>query len=349
MSIDLGDIDSFDDDSSCLDWAFKTGIWNGRVVSRLEAPEFENTSHSAYKYLVAQLAWAGSGTDRLLLAKDIQALDLSKISKDLQPLAVTKKSWIYHFLETIGRGMIDPDLLNPETDISLTPKEQSSRFTTSGIQEPHLRIGGINGMNTSFDGALSHANYMARFASHRSIDWVYNCSHGLIVDLAEIFALNFLGSSPNTRQLLQENWASFHEQNANKPHAKYLQFCHSQGAIHVRNALAHTPKEIRDRVIVVAIAPGAIVPDELCYQSFNYASKKDILPHGELAFAGAFDTNEYGTSKVLEAAIQNHEQLIMLEPHPDAVGFDHDYQSPTFRAKIIEHLTTYLNNNGEYE
>ena len=126
--------------------------------------------------------------------------------------------------------------------------------------------------------------------------------------------------------LLLENWTEFHKQNVDRPHAKYLQFCHSQGAIQMKNALMHAPKEIRDRVIVVAIAPAAVVSKELCYQSYNYASKKDIVPFGELAFAGALSTNEYSTSPVLEMAMEHHEELIILEPHPDATEMDHNFQ-----------------------
>jgi hypothetical protein len=196
--------------------------------------------------------------------------------------------------------------------------------------------------------ACDHAEYIAKLAKGQSIDWVYNRTHGAALDLAEIFSMNYLGISPKTSDLLLENWEAFHEANGTRPDAKYLQFCHSQGAIHVRNALAKASDEIQDRVIVVAIAPGAIVPDELCCKSYNYASKKDIVHYGEMLSAGALDPNETGTSERMKKVMAAREELIILEPHPDATEIDHDFQSPTFITKMSDHLKEYIRNNGEY-
>ena len=229
-----------------------------------------------------------------------------------------------------------------------SPPKTSSHFATSGIKRPDCQIMGINGMNTSFSQAMDHAEYLKSFTPEQSISWVYNHSNSPAVDLAEVFTLNYLGCSPNTEKLLLEQWTAFHNDKRSNENVKVLQFCHSQGAIHVRNTLATAPKEVRNRVIVVAIAPAAVVTDDLCHQSFNYASKKDIVPFGELVFASSLDSNEYGTSKIVEQALDNREQLILLEPHSDAVGIDHDFQSPTFREVIKKHVDKHLNCKGEY-
>jgi hypothetical protein len=269
-------------------------------------------------------------------------------SQRFPPLRGTEqsKSWIANAFETIGRGMIDLELMNPEIP-PLPEREVSFRFSTLGNREPHLQIAGINGINTNQDQARSHANYISSLVPKRCVDWVYNRGRGPVIDLAEVFTLNYAGFSPNTGQLLQENWLAFHEKNADRPNAKYLQFCHSQGAIHVRNALANLPKEIRDRITVVAIAPAAVVPRELCHESFNYASKKDVVHLGELIYRSALDSNECGISKLLEMTLDHYEQLILLDPHPDAEGIDHDFQSPTFENVIRFALKNYLNNNGQ--
>ena len=263
------------------------------------------------------------------------------------PNPCSDRSLLYDFFETIGRGILGPELLDP--NFLQFQIETSRHLTTPGTPKKHLCIAGINGMNTSVQQATNHANYLNRFTPDQSISWVYNNSHGAVADLAEIFTLNYLGISPNTGQLLQENWTAFHEENKDNPHAKFLQFCHSQGAIHVRNALAGLPEEIRNRVIVVAIAPGAVVPKSLCYESFNYASKYDIVPHGELAFTSAFDSSETGISKRTEMVLELQNQLILLDPHPDAKGLDHDFQSPTFTDIIEKHIKNYIMNNGEYK
>jgi isopentenyl phosphate kinase len=79
-----------------------------------------------------------------------------------------------------------------------------------------------------------------------------------------------------TSDLLIQKWSEFHHRNADQPSAKILHFCHSQGTLHTKNALLRLPKEIRDRVIVVAIAPAAVVPKKLCHESFNFDYYKEI-------------------------------------------------------------------------
>jgi hypothetical protein len=101
--------------------------------------------------------------------------------------------------------------------------------------------------------AVASAEHLTRLVGGLNVEATYNSSHGAGGDLAEIFACNYWGYSPNTSKLLLETWTDFHTQNVEKPNQKYLQFCHSQGAIHVKNALLRAPQEIRNRIIVVAI------------------------------------------------------------------------------------------------
>jgi hypothetical protein len=91
------------------------------------------------------------------------------------------------------------------------------------------------------------------------------------------------------------------------------------------------------------------VPKEICFQSYNYASKKDIVPLGELFFAGAFDTKEVGSSNRVDMVMELRKQLIILDPHPDAVGIDHDFQSPTFINIIKQNIEDYADHQGEYK
>ncbi|MDE3045503.1 MAG: hypothetical protein KGJ02_02510, partial [Verrucomicrobiota bacterium] len=202
------------------------------------------------------------------------------------------------------------------------------------------RIGGINGMNTSKEEADHMAAYLKCLAEGHEVEWVFNCSFGPIIDIAEIFCANYLGHSSAMSKELVERWTAFHEANKDNPKAKYLHFCHSQGAIHTRNALKDLPEEIRQRIIVVAIAPAAIVPTELCYKSFNYASKNDPVPLGEAFFWG-----ETAPTKGMDL----YQQLVRLDPHPEASTFDHEFESPTFRGLLKERIEEYLTHHGEYD
>lgn len=246
------------------------------------------------------------------------------------------KSWIVDFLQTIGEQISGPDLIAPAQ--RAPPKSYSLPFNTVGEKIPHLRIGGINGINTSFDEAISHALYLGKFAANHSIDWVYNSSNGSVIDVAEALMLNYKGFSPITSELLVSNWTAFHQENQSRPDAKYLQFCHSQGAIHVRNALSKASEKISERVVVVAIAPASVVLKNTCWASYNYASKKDLIPYyGQLM-----------GERVINYKL-NQGELVLVEPDPDATGIDHDFESKTFRDIIEKAIKKYLDQGGEWK
>jgi hypothetical protein len=211
------------------------------------------------------------------------------------------------------------------------------------------RIGGINGINTIFQDALQHAEYIRRLAYNQPVNWVYNRTHGFLLDGLETILLNYVGYSPNTAAQLRGIWSAFHEENKEVPDLKYLQFCHSQGAAHVRNGLMHAPREVQARILVVSIAPSVIIPEEICFKSFNYASEKDLVPYVELARWSVFDTNEFGLSKLVERAIEQREQLIRLPAHAGAKGLDHDFQSPTYARVIKDHIDEYIAREGIYQ
>lgn len=257
-------------------------------------------------------------------------------------------SWLSSAFSMIGKHVIDnPDLFDfnapePRPEVSMP-------FTIPGKTIPHMQVFGINGINTTMDTAVSHAEYLSRLGHGLSVDWVYNRSHGAVVDLFEVFTLNYSGTSPHTAQILMEQITAFHQNNLDCPDAKALLICFSQGAIHTRNALIRLPKEVRNRVIVVAIAPGAIVPKALCYRSHNYASAKDIVPYGETVGIGLLDVDESEISRKINDMKVLREELILLDPHPGATGIDHDFQSPTFKNQIREHVEDYIQKGGIYQ
>lgn len=250
-------------------------------------------------------------------------------------------SWIENTQDTIGNSIFETNRLpskEPQFDNPI-----SSRFSTLGEYPSYHRINGVNGINTNMKDALDHANYIAQLTqSNQPIDWTYNHSHGAIVDLAECLTLNYLGFSPITSDLLQDQWKDFHNSNLTQPDIKLLQLCYSQGAIHVRNALFDSPPEIQKRIIVVAIAPAEIVPKELCADSYNYASKSDFINYGKLFTVGLFDSDECGLSKSAQEVLRLRNELILLTPHPEATGIDHDFQSPTFKKYLEYHIRDYL-------
>lgn len=307
-----------------------------------------------------------------------------------ESLKTEESSWARGFFEQLGEEILSPELYDPDcplsnlsntallqetkvadllpeysrcgpyfptvtkplqiTEKSVQEPASSMRFKVEGKGNPNIKIMGINGIDTTFEQAQSHGEYTSRLAGGHEVEWVYNKTHTPLTDIGEVFALNFAGSSPNTAAQTTDAWREFHEQHKDSPKAKIFQECHSQGAIHIRNALQSVPKEIRDRVIVVAIAPAAVIPDDLCFKAYNYASKKDLIPYVELLYAkGCESTDSDDIPEYTREVKRLQEKIIWLEPHPDASTLDHEFQSPTYSRVLRDHIVEYINNNGEYQ
>lgn len=193
---------------------------------------------------------------------------------------------------------------------------------------PDVGIGFINGIWNNLDDSVDNARYLARMSGY-NIRGVYNATHGSINDIGECkLGLNFKATEP-VRQL-HKMWYNFF--NNSSPNSKFLMICHSQGAIHVRNALLDFPPELRERILVVGIAPAGYMYEGTCADAIYYraSASRDFVPR--------IDSEGYKRVKG---------RVIDLQSHPDAPYFDHPFQSPTFQASLIKHLSNYLNSNGE--
>lgn len=212
---------------------------------------------------------------------------------------------------------------------------------------PSTRIVWINGIRNTPTESTARGMYIQRLSDGHTVTGIYNRTHGAAVDVAESVFLNYMGCSPNTSTLLEAEWRTFHEANAHNPNAKLLQICHSQGAFAVKNALEKTSPDIQDRVIVVAIAPAAIVPSKLCFQSYNYASKEDFIPQlSPIRDRRAID--DVIIPRFNEEPQDYKHELILLEPHPEAEKLDHAFDSPTFEPVLKKILENYAEHKGEY-
>jgi YD repeat-containing protein len=129
---------------------------------------------------------------------------------------------------------------------------------------------------------------------------------------------------------LDKMWNSFFEKNS--ANAKFLMICHSQGAIHVRNALLDYPPELRERILIVAIAPGAYIYKETCGNVFHYRAEwwRDFVPRLDRS-----------------GAKREKDTITTLSSHPDASAFDHEFMSPTYQRELRKHITNYIKANGK--
>lgn len=192
-----------------------------------------------------------------------------------------------------------------------------------------MEIGFINGINNSFTEAKKSAGYIFELAGGYNVHGVYNATHGVAVDLVECkLGLKYIATEPVHQ--LHKMWNSFFERSS--ADAKYLMICHSQGAIHARNALLDYPPALRERILVVAIAPGGYIYRETCAKVIHYrnaSALRDFVPRLDVL-----------------GARRSAQTVVDLPSHPNAPLFDHEFISPTYRSSLRKHVLNYIK-NGE--
>jgi len=188
-------------------------------------------------------------------------------------------------------------------------------------------IGFINGIDNFSKDSRKSAKKISSYGRGVKIHSIYNATHTPPVDIVECL-LGLCGIPSRPVFLLKKQWQEFIDSHG--PDDKYLQISHSGGCIFVEAGLFYSPESVRKRIISLAIAPGAIIPQELCAASFNYASRRDFVPYLDV-----------------EGYKKYRNQLIILEPHQDAPLHDHGLDSPTFKSVIQYHIEKYLEKFGD--
>ena len=201
---------------------------------------------------------------------------------------------------------------------------RSRPYQTGSFDLPNGAIGFINGINNTPIESLRSSTSLSLMAQGADIYGIYNATHSAFVDALEC-AVGHAGIHTPPVQMLKDKWS--HLISTNTPNAKFLEICHSGGADHLKNALETSSSSVRQRIIVLAIAPSVIIPKRLCFKSDNYVSRRDFVTH--LDFFGKM---RYGN------------QLHVLEPHPNAKFWDHEFLSPTFDGVKRFHVDEYLEN-----
>ncbi len=189
------------------------------------------------------------------------------------------------------------------------------------LERPELErgeIGFINGILTEYREAEQHAFFLSSLAKGRNIHGVYKARRPLHLELLESFSP--LDTPPVF--LLQNQWRCFFSAH---PDLKYLQICHSQGALHVKKALMGLTDEERNKIIVVAIAPQELIPKNLCYKADHYLSSGDFIP--------------FLRTKESEESLAN---VHIRAPGKKAHLLDHDFESFSYREALRFHIESYM-------
>jgi hypothetical protein len=155
-----------------------------------------------------------------------------------------------------------------------------------------------------------------------NIHITYNETYNSSADISR--AINELSNRYESKavNILKNEWVDYLSKNDSN---RYLQICHSEGAIIIRNALEKTPKDMRNRIDVIAIAPAAYIDENLCNSRVHYVSNRDLVPY--------LDINGY---------FNNKDSIIKIKPHHDAKFLDHNFDSLTYKDFIKNELDKFI-------
>lgn len=145
-----------------------------------------------------------------------------------------------------------------------------SRPEASSNTRAGLTLGIMTGFKSNRETVESQSDKLGGVNIHA----VNHPTRGFFKDLWESVMLMMGRVTPACMQQI-ETWKKFFNEN---PLGYYFQVCHSRGAGVVRNSLAHLPQWMRERIVVMAIAPMCFIPENLCLSVRHYVSDRDIVP-----------------------------------------------------------------------
>lgn len=187
------------------------------------------------------------------------------------------------------------------------------------------QIGFHNGIQCSLEDAQAHA---LRLSNESAQQYNLHCTYGATTSIKGDLTSAFLGQggalTPPVIQLL-EQWQEFFEKQGTH---RLLQICHSRGAIEVNNALQQLPQELRQRIIVITIAPACLIAEEMAYRVINL-----VIP----------------SDPVVQTAA-NRDQLerphtLKLANHSDTPDYPHNMHGSSFRAQLEPRIAAFIRTN----
>lgn len=234
------------------------------------------------------------------------------------PNSPTKKAWTSSSKDFLIGGLVNP--ANGQFSLAESVYEVGTNELKAG------KILFVNGINNNLEDAMHHASKLSNLGGDVKITGIHNKTNTIGIDLLECSISNlYIPFIPSF--LLHSQMRDFH--NTRNPEEKMMILSTSAGSIHVRNALKLSTDEIRNRVISLAIAPAAIINDNLCFDSSHFATAGDYVVLWTM----------------LNDPFHAH-KIKFIDSAPGAPKFDHSIDSPTYKPIITLSLDNYMQFSG---
>lgn len=265
---------------------------------------------------------------------DLYGLELFRCRHCGSTYRVTSSSDMGYYYDSPNYSQITPQVGGGYATISALHRppnnNQNGYFVVRdqhdrSLSMPSLGMG--NGMGNDFSEGMSNTAHLHRLSGGVGVIGTYDKSYGFFGDVFSCIQRLMFGSSTEEVQQLHSVWREYLE-NA-KPGARFLQICHSRGAINVRNALMSFPENLRKQIDVIAIAPGAYIEEKYCGSVVHYVSERDFVP--------LFDQKGRNACR---------HTTVTLPPDKNAPLWDHSFQSPTYADVLESGIKNFTSKNG---
>lgn len=170
-----------------------------------------------------------------------------------------------HFKENGGNYNLNDDFVDPKSGNPFQLKESRNH-----------RINLATGIDNSSKDVGNSLVHLSKFTQGFNVYATHSPTRDILRDLYRYFATTFFDIGFQGVHHLHEIWHDFFSKADSD--ATFLQVCHSWGAATVRNALRCFPEELRKRISVIGIAPGAYISRDLCKDVIHYVCWQDIVP-----------------------------------------------------------------------
>jgi RHS repeat-associated protein len=202
---------------------------------------------------------------------------------------------------------------------------KSSRYSLGELhgdllpEFPGGRLMFVNGMNTSYETAVGHSEYLSKLSGGYNVHGVWNASYSKGEDIRECALQLYYYHGTDPVRLVQESWDEFFS--TAEPNQLIYLVCQSQAMIIIRNALLDYNKEGRKRIMVLGVAPAAYVYEEISGYILHLISPYDPIPLAD--FKGRWTCRK---------------TIRYVRKHPSAKLPDHAFQSPSYKEDIQDQL-----------
>lgn len=170
----------------------------------------------------------------------------------------------------------------------------------------------MNGVGNDGRGFNENLLHVGRLADHNVVG-VHSPSFGIGWDAVRYGAGRFHIATESAQQIGQL-WMDFFEK---FPKGYVCWTCHSRGVVDTRNALITFPPHLRERITVIAVAPGCFIEKHLCGRIMHLVSTRDVVP--------CLDLN---------GMIRCWNSIEFLNPSSMAPTVDHPFMSDTYTVPL---------------